>query len=311
MRPPISPRRTLYWLGEDVLQPADAPPLTRAIWRLGAPPVGSAASCATPTVGSDRDAYMIGAGDSGSSEHTRAPPAVLYAPAVSVLPAADRFPALALGPPAVRRTDWAASAACGALEPTIFGHGVLINSDVPAAFGALWFAYAAWKYWCTPNLPRIADFCRWPRAVAVLIKFTLLPLAAAGSGWLSGRARACGAIAIPLAVYVGILAASQFQAQPVPPVEIQQFSGAGVPHWALPGVKLLARAAVAAPIRRAACCSVGGSLQGDGFTGYMLGHKIQVGFRSVFRSPGDQVPNPPAVAHRGWTDRSWHSDSAA
>src|SRR5215831_140406 len=49
-----------HWLGEDVLQPADAPPLTRAIcgWvprLLGAPPPRSAKGWA------DRDAYMIGA----------------------------------------------------------------------------------------------------------------------------------------------------------------------------------------------------------------------------------------------------------
>src|SRR4029077_669940 len=46
-------------------------------------------------------------------------------------------------------------AACGALEPTILGHGVLINSAVPAACAALWFAYTAWKYWLTPDVRRL------------------------------------------------------------------------------------------------------------------------------------------------------------
>jgi hypothetical protein len=36
-------------------------------------------------------------------------------------------------------------AACAAPEPTILGHGALIKSDVAAAFGALLFAYAAWR----------------------------------------------------------------------------------------------------------------------------------------------------------------------
>ena len=45
--------------------------------------------------------------DSRPSRHPRAPPAVLYPPAVPGLPPADCLPAVALGPPVVRRTGGA------------------------------------------------------------------------------------------------------------------------------------------------------------------------------------------------------------
>jgi hypothetical protein len=171
--------------------------------------------------------------------------------------------------------DWVGLclAACGALEPTILGHGVLINSDVPAAFGALWFAYAAWRYWRTPNRARLL-IMTLATVLAVLTKFTLLPLAVAGFGLALWKGpRLLGAVAIPLAIYVGILAASQFQAQAVPPVEIHQLGGAGVGRWALPGVKLLARLPWPPQFVRG-LLFIGASLQGNGFTGYMLGHRI-------------------------------------
>src|SRR5947199_44876 len=50
----------MYWLGEDVLLPADAPPLTRAIcgW---VPRLLRAANPREAAGWNDRDAYMIGA----------------------------------------------------------------------------------------------------------------------------------------------------------------------------------------------------------------------------------------------------------
>ena len=262
----------MYWLGEDVLQPADAPPLTRAIcgWvprLLGAPHPRDTNGW------KERDAYMIGA-EILDRPNIRARRLLFYTRLPFLF-----FPLLIVfllwhwGRQLFGEPIGLFLAACGALEPTILGHGVLINSDVPAAFGALWFAYTAWKYWCTPNLRRLL-ILSLATAVAVLIKFTLLPLAAVGFGLVLWKGPRLGAIVIPLAVYVGILAASQFQAQPVPPAEVQQFRGAGVPHWALPGVKLLARLPWPLQFVRG-LLYVGGSLQGDGFTGYMLGHKIQ------------------------------------
>jgi hypothetical protein len=110
--------------------------------------------------------------------------------------------------------------------------------------------------------------------VAVLTKFTLLPLAAAALGlglWKGPRLLA--AVAIPLTIYLGILAASQFQAQPLPSTELSQPSGAGVPHWALGGVRLLAHLPWPLQFVRG-LLFIGGSLHGEGFTGYMLGERI-------------------------------------
>jgi hypothetical protein len=261
----------LYWLGEDVLQPADAPPLTRAIcgWvprLLGAPHPRDTSGW------KERDAYMIGA-EILDRPNIRARRLLFYTRLPFLL-----FPLLIVfllwhwGRQLFGEPIGLFLAACGALEPTILGHGVLINSDVPAAFGALWFAYAAWKYWNAPNVRRLL-ILSLATVLAVLLKFTLLPLAVAGFGLVLWKGPRLRAIAIPLALYIGILATSQFQAQPVPAVEVRQFGGAGVPDWALPGVKLLALLPWPLQFVRG-LLYVGGSLQGDGFTGYMLGHKI-------------------------------------
>jgi len=230
----------MYWLGEDVLLPSDAPPLTRAIcgWiprLLNAPdPRGTAGW-------KDRDAYMIGA-EILDRSNIRARRLLFYTRLPFLI-----FPLLIVfllwhwgrqlfGDPIALRV-----AAFGVLEPTILGHGALINSDVPAAFGALWFAYAAWTYWRTPDSRRLFLMVI-ATAIAILIKFTLLPLAFACFGlalWKGPRLLA--AIAVPAALYLSILAASQFHAEPVPAREIAQFSGAGVPSVALGPVELLAR----------------------------------------------------------------------
>jgi hypothetical protein len=262
----------MYWLGEDVLSPADAPPLTRAIcgWVprvLGAPQPRDTNGWKL------RDAYLMGA-EILDRPNIRARRLLFY----------TRLPFLAFPLLIVwllwhwgRQLfgDWIGlylAVAC-ALEPTIMGHGVLINSDVPAAFGALWFAYAAWRYWRIPTRGRLLTLTL-ATVVAVLTKFTLLPLAAVGFGLALWKGpRLLGAVGIPLAVYAGILAASQFQAQAVPPLEIQQFAGAGVPRWALAGVTLLARLPWPLQFVRG-LLFIGGSLRGNGFTGYMLGHKI-------------------------------------
>jgi hypothetical protein len=262
-----------YWLGEDVLLPPDAPPLTRAI--CGWVPRVLGAPRPRETNGwKERDAYMIGA-EILDRPNIRARRLLFYTRLPFLV-----FPLLIVfllwhwgrqlfGEPVALYLG-----ACGALEPTILGHGVLIDSDVPAAFGALWFAYAAWRYWSTPNLGRLLTLSL-AMVVAVLTKFTLLPLAIAGFGLaLWKRPRLLTAIAIPLAVYIGILAASRFQTQPVPQAEVRQFNGAGVPRWALTGVTLLARLPWPLQFVRG-LLFIANSLRGDGFVGYMLGHKIR------------------------------------
>lgn len=261
-----------YWLGEDVLQPPDAPPLTRAIcgWvprLLGAPKPRDSNGW------KERDAYRIGA-EILDRPNIRARRLLFYTRLpFLVFPLLIVFLLWQWGRQLFGEPVGLCLAVCGALEPTILGHGVLINSDVPAAFGALWFAYEAWRYWRTPNASRLL-IMSLAMVLAVLTKFTLLPLGIAGFGLALWKGpRLLGAIAIPLAIYAGILAASQFQAQPVPQVEIQQFGGAGVPHWALTGARLLARLPWPLQFVRG-LLFIGNNLNGDGFTGYMLGHTI-------------------------------------
>jgi hypothetical protein len=261
-----------YWQGEDVLDPADAPPLTRAL--CGWVPRLLRAPRLQETNGwKERDAYLIGA-EILDRPNIRARRLLFFTRLPFLI-----FPLLIVfllwhwGRELFGQWIGLFLAACGALEPTILGHGVLINSDVPAAFGALWWAYAAWKYWRTPDVRRLLIFIL-STLLALLTKFTLLPLAIvtfALAVWKGPRLT--GAVAVPLALYLGILAASQFQARPVPPTEIQQFRGAGVPGWALPGVSLLARLPWPLQFVRG-LLFIGGSLQGEGFTGYMLGHKV-------------------------------------
>jgi len=262
-----------YWLGADVLEPADAPPLTRAIcgWvprLLGAPRPNTTRAWA------DRDAYLIGAEILDRTD-IRARRLLVYTRLpFLIFPLSIVFLLWHWGRRLFGETIGLCLAFCGAVEPSLIGHGVLIGSDVPAAFAALWFAYAAWCYCRLPG-PRRLAVLTLAVTVAVLTKFTLLPLAIAGLalGLWKGPRRVA-AVAMPLVVYVGILAISQFQAQPVPPLEVSHFAGAGVPGWALGPVKLLARLPWPLQFVRG-LLFIGGSLRGDGFTGYMLGRKIQ------------------------------------
>ena len=230
-----------WWLGEDVLQPADAPPLTRIL--CGWVPRLFHAPSPHDTAGwKDRDAYVIGAEILDRTDiHARR---LLFYTRLPFL----AFPLLTVwllwlwGRQLFGEAIGLYLAVCGALEPTIAGHGVLIHSDVPAAFGALWFGYAAWRYWNLPNWRRVV-LLGAATIVAVLTKFTLLPLAIAAIGLVVVKGPRAGALVLPIGIYASIVAASQFQVWP-----LQFIHGLGY---------------------------VGGSLRGSGFTGYMLGHKIE------------------------------------
>ena len=164
-------------------------------------------------------------------------------------------------------------AACMALEPTLLGHGALNASDVPSAFAALWVAYSAWRYWRHPDLRRLL-LLTVALIVAVLTKFTLMPLAVLVYGLALWRGpRLVAAFGIPLALYASILAASQFQAQPVAQDAIDRFQIAGVPDAAMP----IARTIALLPWPRQfieGLIFVGTSVKEDHFAGYMLGRVI-------------------------------------
>jgi hypothetical protein len=262
-----------WWLGSDVLQPSDTPPLTRIVggWvpRAMRTPVRRDSAAWR-----DRDAYTVGADMVADLSPARA----RWLLFLSRLPFIA-FPLLI----AFLLWRWGGElfgegvglglAACALLEPTILGHGALIGSDVPAAFGALWFAYAAWRYWLRPGLRRLL-LMTLALVVAALIKFTLLPLVGAGLAlalWRGPRL-AAGLIVLP-AFYLATLASYQFHAAPVSPVEIGNFRLVGVPHLLLPAVRLLAKLPWPAQYVRG-LLFIFMATRGPGFVGYLLGRTI-------------------------------------
>lgn len=109
-------------------------------------------------------------------------------------------------------------AAVFALSPNVLGHGALFKNDLAATFGHLLFWYGAWRYWCSPTLPRAAA---WGAALllALLAKFSLLVLIPLASLILLMRALMRGrpslgtslksALLIGCIVYAGVVTAWQ------------------------------------------------------------------------------------------------------
>jgi 4-amino-4-deoxy-L-arabinose transferase-like glycosyltransferase len=263
----------MYWLGQDVLVPADSPPLTRMIagW---VPLLRNAPDPRRSKYWASKDAYLIGSETLGIAGkvgrrmlfYTRLP--------FIVFPLGICFLCWYWGRILFGEGVALILAACAALEPTVLGHGPLINSDVPAAFVALWCAYAMWTYWRRPTPGRLV-FMTLTLFLALITKFTLLPLLVIGYGVALWRApRLSSAILIPSALYCGLLVASQFQARPLPEQKVAQFEGAGLPHSLQPIAAFVGRLPWPSQFIEG-LLYIGGSLQGRGFTGYMLGHKIE------------------------------------
>jgi hypothetical protein len=262
-----------WWEGRDILNPSDTPPLMRIV--SGWVPRAMGIPLRRDTeVWRSRDAYNIGAGIVAGLPPARARRFLFFM----------RLPFVAF-PLLIAWLLWRwggelfgegiglALAACGLLEPTILGHGALIKSDVPAAFGALWFAYAAWRYWNRPGL-RTLLLMTLAMTIATLTKFTLLPLVGVALVLALWRGpRLVGAIAIPLTFYLGTLASYRFQAAPLPPEIRDTFRPAGVPRLLLPATLEIAKLPWPAQYARGLTFILG-ALHGEGFSGYMLGHKI-------------------------------------
>ncbi|MEO8658427.1 MAG: glycosyltransferase family 39 protein [Bryobacteraceae bacterium] len=158
-----------------------------------------------------------------------------------------------------------------ALEPSLLGHGALIKSDVPAAFCVLLFAYAAWSYLQRPNAWRLF-LLTLALVVAILTKFSLVVLVPVGIILALARGpRLLALLMMPFLLYVGIVAASQFQVQPLPEAEAWSALEAGVPAFAVSAAKLIPWPLqfVRGVLFIAAC------LRGTGFTGYLDGMKIE------------------------------------
>jgi hypothetical protein len=263
----------MYWLGQDELLPPDTPPLTRIIcgW---VPLLRHAPDPRRSEHWGARDAYLIGSEILGV--RGRVGRAMLFYTRLPFLifPLGISFLCWCWGRLLFSEGVALLLAACSAMEPTILGHGSLINSDVPAAFAVFWFSYALWAYWRNPTIARLA-FMALTLLVAFLTKFTLLPLLPLGFvAALYRGPRVLAAILIPAVLYGGLLAASQFQARPLSEQKIAELERAGVPHALRP----IARAAgvLGWPSQFIeGLLFIGGSLRGHGFTGYLLGHKIE------------------------------------
>jgi hypothetical protein len=198
----------MYWTGNDVLYPSDAPPLTRIVsgW--------AARLTARPPDRAFDNAYEMGnallQGERGYVQR------VIFC---------SRLPFI-LFPLGLVLLVWRWSgrlfaeraalplACCTAFEPTVLGHGALIKSDVPAAFGCVLFAYAAWLYWTRP-CPRRLALLTGALVVAVLTKFSLLALVPVALIILVWRGpRVMGPAIALAALYLGIAAAYQFRFTP-------------------------------------------------------------------------------------------------
>jgi hypothetical protein len=262
-----------YWLGNDVLEPSDTPPLMRIVsgWipvLLRAPVNHGTNAWAT------RDAYGIGA-ETLDSLHAAGARRLLF---LMRLP----FSIFPLGIVLLvwmwARELWGewialVLAACAVLEPTILGHGALIKSDVAAAFGALLFAYAAWRYWMRPAASRMW----WMIAallVALLAKFNLLALVPVAMVLVLIKGpRRVGALAVPVAVYVAIMASYEFRMRRIGREELDLFAPAGVPDilrtsnlvTELPWPKQFVRGVL----------YIAGAINNGSFRGWMLGHRIE------------------------------------
>ena len=257
-----------WWQGSDVLRPSDTPPLMRIVsgW---VPRV-----MRIPFRRDTGNAYDIGSSIVSGLGAVRAQRFIfaMRLPFIA-FPLLIAFLLWRWGGELFGERIGLALAACGILEPTILGHGALIKSDVPAAFGALWFAYAAWRYWQRPGLPRLL-IMTLAMLVATLTKFTLLPVVAIALALALWRGpRLAGALIIPLTFYFGTLASYQFQAAPVSPELIGEFGPAGIPHLLMPAALALAKLPWPDQWVRGLLFILG-SLHGPSFPGYMLGHKI-------------------------------------
>ncbi len=262
-----------WWQNSDVLYPSDTPPLMRII--SGWVPIAMGIPMRRDTdAWRSQNAYNIGGQmvDSLPTLQSRRFLFFMRLPFIA-FPLLIAFLLWRWGGELFGPRIGLILAACGILEPTILGHGALIKSDVAAAFGALWFAYAAWRYWLRPGYRGLL-LMTLALIVAILTKFTLLPLVAVAFVLVLCRGpRLAGAVIVPLAVYLGILAAYQFHAAPVPQQEIENFRPGGVPQFLMPEAVALAKLPWPPRFIRGLIFILGAA-RGQGFTGYMLGHTV-------------------------------------
>jgi len=259
-----------YWTGDDSLQPADTPPLTRII--SGWIPKVLRVRPAAHTLGfAERDAYQIGSEQLGTNRgrraltRTRLPFLVFPLLIVWIVWrwGTELFSA---------RTALVLAGLCS-VEPTILGHGALIKSDVPAACLALWFGYRTWRFLMEPT---VRNFGLVTAAVVLglLTKFTLvilLPIAVAIG--LAKVRRIVHLSMLAVLPYLGILLSGGAMPEPVTGTLLEQVKGAGL-RWPLSWIADLLVALPWPPQFIKGLVYIHGALHGEGFLGYLNGQKI-------------------------------------
>jgi hypothetical protein len=125
------------------------------------------------------------------------------------------------------------------LAPVVLGHAALVKNDLAASFGYLLFWYRTWRFWREPHW-RNAFWLGAGVLAGILAKFSLVilvliaPLVIIGRYWirreLPDRGCAASCTACAAVVYLGILAAWQFQLEPLKSGELQAWKAdRGIP----------------------------------------------------------------------------------
>jgi hypothetical protein len=206
----------LYWLGVQGLRPGDGPPLMRIACGWVPRLLGVPVPYGTPAW-EDRNSFAIGRQMLIDAGPQRGPRIYFYTRlAMGVFPLLTIWLLWRWARQLFGEAIGGLLAAALAAEPTFLGHGALIKSDVSAAFGAVLFFFQAWRYWTRPGRWRAAGLIA-SLVVAVLAKFHLASLIVVAVGiFLYKGPRRAGPAAVLGAVYLGMLAAYQFDLQPAP-----------------------------------------------------------------------------------------------
>lgn len=131
------------------------------------------------------------------------------------------------------------AAAAFAMTPTVLGHSALVKNDLACSFSYLFFAYRTWKMWQSPSL-RNALWIGVATLLGTLAKLSLLilpPLAVLVLAVCTLRVRNWRLLlasipAVALLIYVGTLAAWQWEHESIPLGQLDSWvQAATLPGW--------------------------------------------------------------------------------
>ncbi len=264
----------MYWRGQDVLFPSDTPPLMRIVsgW---APRLLHAPLRQDTPAWRSQSSFDIG-GQMMEALGARGKHRLIFLARLCFLPFALLTVWLVWhwGRQLFGETVAIVLAGCAVLEPTLLGHGPLVKSDVPAAFGCLLFFYNAWRYWQRPDLRRAVALALG-LLVAVLAKFNLLALIAVAVVLVLWRGpRAAGAAVVLVTVYLGVVASYQFQGRRILRAELQQMREEGFGRGEVAAARILGKLPWPQQFVRG-LRYIGQADRNQSFPAYLLGRKIE------------------------------------